>query len=125
MPWPFGSRLRACRCHAGLSQQELAERSGVSIRTISNLERGRAQWPHHGTVHRLADALELLLRRDGDAPLRPRHSGWRADDPDPLPDGAVAYRQITAPGARPGWVSALGFSVDSSTSRLAASSPSG
>jgi tetratricopeptide (TPR) repeat protein/transcriptional regulator with XRE-family HTH domain len=55
----FGARLRAGRLAAGLSQQELAERSDLSIRTISNLERGRAKWPHPDTVRRLADALGL------------------------------------------------------------------
>jgi tetratricopeptide (TPR) repeat protein len=42
-----------------MSQEELAERSGLSIRTIGNLERGRAKWPHPNTVRRLADALGL------------------------------------------------------------------
>jgi tetratricopeptide (TPR) repeat protein/transcriptional regulator with XRE-family HTH domain len=55
----FGGRLRACRRSAGLSQDELAERSGLHVRTISNLERGRAHWPYRDTVRRLADALEL------------------------------------------------------------------
>jgi transcriptional regulator with XRE-family HTH domain len=58
----FGARLYACRQSAGLSQQELAERSGLSIRTISNLEHGRTRWPYPESVHRLADALDL---RDG------------------------------------------------------------
>jgi tetratricopeptide (TPR) repeat protein len=55
----FGARLRGSRQSAGLSQQELAERSGLSVRTISNLERGRTRWPYPGSLHRLADALGL------------------------------------------------------------------
>ncbi len=55
----FGARLRACRYAAGLSQGALAERSGLSIRAISDLERGRTRWPHPDSVRRLADALEL------------------------------------------------------------------
>ena len=55
----FGVRLRACRTSAGLSQEELAERSGLSARAISNLERGRARRPYRTTLHRLADALGL------------------------------------------------------------------
>jgi tetratricopeptide (TPR) repeat protein len=31
----------------------------MSVRAISDLERGRTRWPHAGPVHRLADALEL------------------------------------------------------------------
>jgi tetratricopeptide (TPR) repeat protein/transcriptional regulator with XRE-family HTH domain len=42
-----------------MSQQELAERSGLSIRTIGNLERGASKWPYQDSLHRLADALEL------------------------------------------------------------------
>jgi tetratricopeptide (TPR) repeat protein/transcriptional regulator with XRE-family HTH domain len=55
----FGKRLSACRRSALLSQQELAERSGLSIRTIGSLERGRTSWPHLDSVRRLADALQL------------------------------------------------------------------
>jgi tetratricopeptide (TPR) repeat protein/transcriptional regulator with XRE-family HTH domain len=55
----FGALLRARRRSAGLSQQEMAERSGLAVRTISDLERGRTQWPYPDSVHRLADALEL------------------------------------------------------------------
>jgi transcriptional regulator with XRE-family HTH domain/tetratricopeptide (TPR) repeat protein len=55
----FGARLRAGRQAAGLSQEELAERSGLSVRAVSNLERGRARWPHRETLRRLADALGL------------------------------------------------------------------
>ena len=55
----FGVLLRARRQSAGLSQQEVAERSGLAIRTISDLERGRTRWPYPDSVHRLADALEL------------------------------------------------------------------
>jgi tetratricopeptide (TPR) repeat protein len=55
----FGDRLRACRVAANLSQEELSAQSGVSVRAIGNLERGRTRWPHPGSVHRLADALQL------------------------------------------------------------------
>jgi transcriptional regulator with XRE-family HTH domain len=55
----FAARLIAFRRSAGLSQQELAERSGLSIRAISNLERARTRRPHPDTLSRLADALRL------------------------------------------------------------------
>jgi transcriptional regulator with XRE-family HTH domain len=55
----FGARLRSCRQTAGLSQEGLAERSGLSVRAISKLERGHARWPYQDTLQRLADALGL------------------------------------------------------------------
>jgi transcriptional regulator with XRE-family HTH domain len=55
----FGGRLRACREAAGLSQEELAERSGLSLRTVGYLEQGHTRWPYRDTVQRLADGLDL------------------------------------------------------------------
>ena len=59
----FGARLLAGRLAVGLSQEELAGSSGLSVRAIRMLERGKTRWPHPDTVRRLADALRL----DGDA----------------------------------------------------------
>jgi tetratricopeptide (TPR) repeat protein/transcriptional regulator with XRE-family HTH domain len=58
-PGSFAARLRACRRSAGLSQDELAEQSGLSVRAIRDLERGHTRWPYPDSLHRLADALEL------------------------------------------------------------------
>jgi tetratricopeptide (TPR) repeat protein/transcriptional regulator with XRE-family HTH domain len=55
----FGAWLRSCRQSAGLSQEALAERAGLSIRAVRNLERGRTGAPHSGSLSRLADALAL------------------------------------------------------------------
>ncbi|HEV8172723.1 MAG TPA: tetratricopeptide repeat protein [Actinoplanes sp.] len=55
----FGAILRRHRLLRRLTQEQLAEGSGVSIRTVSNLESGRVARPHRDTVGRLADALEL------------------------------------------------------------------
>ena len=55
----FGARLRAFRVAARLSQEDLARLSGLDVRTIRNLERGRARWPYPDTVRRLAGALDL------------------------------------------------------------------
>jgi tetratricopeptide (TPR) repeat protein/transcriptional regulator with XRE-family HTH domain len=55
----FGAWLRSCRESAGLSQEQLAERAGLSIRAIRNLEHGHIEHPHPGTLQRLADALSL------------------------------------------------------------------
>jgi transcriptional regulator with XRE-family HTH domain len=55
----FGVQLRIYRMSAQLTQQELAKRSGLTVGTIGNLERGRVRQPYRTTVQRLADALAL------------------------------------------------------------------
>jgi DNA-binding XRE family transcriptional regulator len=55
----FGRQLRRYRLVSGLSQVELAERSGLSARTIAYMESGRTSRPYRGSVLSLADALEL------------------------------------------------------------------
>jgi len=55
----FATVLQQYRARAGLSQEELAERAGLSPRGVSDLERGLRRAPHPGTARRLADALAL------------------------------------------------------------------
>jgi predicted ATPase/class 3 adenylate cyclase len=58
-PTPFGDLLRRLRKAADLTQEELAERAGLSQRGINDLERGARQSPHKDTALQLADALGL------------------------------------------------------------------
>ncbi|MFD8217255.1 helix-turn-helix transcriptional regulator [Streptomyces sp. NPDC059697] len=51
--------LRRLRVQTGLTQEELAERSGVSVRTIRGLETGSRSNPRMTTVRELAKALPL------------------------------------------------------------------
>lgn len=51
--------LRTARHSAGLTLEELAEASGVSVRALSDMERGRALGPQRRTVALTADALKL------------------------------------------------------------------
>ncbi|HEX6800339.1 MAG TPA: AAA family ATPase [Ktedonobacterales bacterium] len=55
----LADQLRRLRRAAGLSQEELAERAGLSRTGISELERGLKRAPHKDTVTRLANALQL------------------------------------------------------------------
>ncbi|HYI24495.1 MAG TPA: helix-turn-helix domain-containing protein, partial [Thermomicrobiales bacterium] len=55
----FGNQLRRYRQIAGMTQEALAERSGLSVRGISDLERGLKQRPHPETVRLLADSLGI------------------------------------------------------------------
>ncbi|WP_063746645.1 ATP-binding protein [Catenuloplanes japonicus] len=55
----FGDRLRALRRDAGLTLEQLSEASGVSDRTISDMERGHSRAPQARTLAALADGLRL------------------------------------------------------------------
>jgi tetratricopeptide (TPR) repeat protein/transcriptional regulator with XRE-family HTH domain len=55
----FGAWVRRQRVAAGLSQEDLGERSGLSIRAISDLERGRTTRPYPRTRRLLVTALGL------------------------------------------------------------------
>jgi len=55
----FADLLRRRRHLAGLTQEELAGRCGLGVRTLRELERGTVRRPHRETVTLLADALGL------------------------------------------------------------------
>jgi predicted ATPase/DNA-binding XRE family transcriptional regulator len=55
----FGDLLRRLRLAAGLTQEELAERAGLSRRGITDLERGARTTPRRETLGLLANALGL------------------------------------------------------------------
>src|ERR671910_763641 len=55
----FGQLLVAFRHAAGLTQEELAEASEVSVRAIRDMERGRVHAPQRRTASILATALRL------------------------------------------------------------------
>jgi predicted ATPase/transcriptional regulator with XRE-family HTH domain len=56
---PFGERLRRLREAAGLTQEDLAGRAGLTAKAISLLERGVRRRPYPHTVRALADAMGL------------------------------------------------------------------
>jgi transcriptional regulator with XRE-family HTH domain len=57
--WGVGPRLRAIRLDRGLTLEQLAESSGVSVRGISDIERGLRDRPRRSTIDALCDALQL------------------------------------------------------------------
>ncbi|MDQ2744873.1 MAG: tetratricopeptide repeat protein, partial [Chloroflexota bacterium] len=78
----FATLLRRHRVAAGLTQETLAELAGLSVRGISDLERGVNRAPYVATIVRLGDALQLsqqqraeletaVSRRRGPALSRP------------------------------------------------------
>lgn len=91
----FGELLRRFRVSAGLSQQALGERSGLSVDAIAALERGRRRRPRAFTQRVLADALQLdepqraaLVEAAGD----PSEAGTAPVSRPPAPFGPLVGR---------------------------------
>jgi transcriptional regulator with XRE-family HTH domain len=53
----FAVLVRQLRHAAWMTQEELAEKSGLSPRTVQAIERGQVRRPHRETVRLLAKAL--------------------------------------------------------------------
>ncbi|MEV6816777.1 helix-turn-helix domain-containing protein, partial [Micromonospora sp. NPDC051296] len=75
--------LRAHRRAAGLTQADLAARAGVGVRTVRDLERGRASRPQRTTVELLAGALELTGAVRAAFLAAARGAGAAAPQPEP------------------------------------------
>ena len=123
--------VRAHRYRLGLSQEDLASRTGVSVRGIRKIETGRTDTPRSATARLLADAFGLT-GAERDRFLQDRFGPTPAPTPGPgpgpgpetngsalirLPGGAVPPSSLGEPGlvGRVGELSAL-----DSTARAAA-----
>ena len=90
----FGTLLKRFRLAANLSQEALAERAGLSVRAISDLERGARRTPRPETIALLAEALALSAadRAALVAPVLRRR----------LPaEATLATAPVTTPSSRP------------------------
>lgn len=88
--WTVGQGLRRARLAAPMTLEELADRSGVSVRAISDLERGRTRKPYPRTVRLLTEALEMPLDTAGDLPSAAGHA-----------DSGGTYGQLAPAGLPP------------------------
>src|SRR5262245_9572984 len=61
----FGQKVRAYRMRLGWSQEDLAGRAGVDVKTVGNIETGRTQ-PRPSTIRLLIHALQLNDRDHAD-----------------------------------------------------------
>lgn len=124
----FAVALRGARHAAGLTLEDLAEVSGVSVRALSDMERGRALGPQRRTVAMIADALKLeAARREEFFALaktgrtRPAHF-VAASGLSELP-GSIG--DFTGRAAELMWISHLVDALDESTDRSGAAVISG
>lgn len=82
------------RKRQGWTQLELAERSGVSLATVQNIESGRSQTPQLSTLMRLMVALDEAPPSPLDAELAARIRE-RIEDPEILWQTAVIVHDIS------------------------------
>jgi predicted ATPase/transcriptional regulator with XRE-family HTH domain len=77
-PSTNGDLLRRFRLDAGLTQEELAEKAGLSTRGVSDIERGVKSRPYLDTIARLAEALQLApsQRSQLENALRGQRAPW-------------------------------------------------
>lgn len=93
----FGDMVRRHRTVAALSQEALAERAGLSVRALSDLERGVHRAPRLETVRLLAEALGLgeVERSDLLAAARPGSESSASNEPRRLLQPAMLPRPPT------------------------------
>ena len=90
----FAELLRRHRLAAGLTQEALADRAGLSVRGIADLERGARRYPHFHTLRSLARALEL----DPADRVALLAAGQRPVPPDPAGSVVAAERRCESCG---------------------------
>ncbi len=78
-PAGLGRLLVAFRVGRGWSQEELANRSGLSVRAIRDLERGHVRRPRRASVALLADAFGLTDAERGAVAAAVREPGAAAE----------------------------------------------
>jgi transcriptional regulator with XRE-family HTH domain len=88
-----GAWVKSQRLASGMTQEELAGKSGLSVRAISNLERGRTARPHPRSLEVLAVALGLPETAGTAWAARLRADQARDASPQ-------ALRQLPTPGER-------------------------
>ncbi|MBV9280805.1 MAG: helix-turn-helix domain-containing protein, partial [Chloroflexi bacterium] len=90
-PSSFGDLLRRHRLAAGLTQEDLAEHAGLSVRAISDLERATRHVPRKATVQLLLEALPVSERERGELEAAARRMSGAA------PSGEGPDRRLHAP----------------------------
>ncbi|MBO0802383.1 MAG: helix-turn-helix domain-containing protein [Nocardiopsaceae bacterium] len=110
----FGALVRAYRLSAGLTQQELATKSGLSVAALRDFEQSRRYRPRPSSLAALVSALGLNADQAASltrAARLPRHVGsMLASSPasSPSPDGSPPTAEGSPRAGRGLWLSALG-----------------
>lgn len=101
-PEKFGVLLRELRHRSGLTQKELADLAGLSVRAVRDLEHGRVSRPRKETVRLLAEALRLREGRRAVFLAAAAARFTRGEEPVPGPAGEDACEELRGLQGR-GW----------------------
>lgn len=94
MEGEVGARLRSLREERGISQRELARRTGVPNSTISLIESGKSS-PSVGALKRILDGLPVgLAEFFAYEPEAPRTFFFAAEELKQIGKGGISYLQI-------------------------------
>ncbi|MDX3753458.1 BTAD domain-containing putative transcriptional regulator [Streptomyces sp. AK08-02] len=89
--------VRTARVRRGVSQRAVAERSGLSLRTLREIEQGRVRAPRASSLQRLAEVLDEPVLFPDPAPAESGQAAYAADEPLALQIlGRLAVRRGTA-----------------------------
>jgi predicted ATPase/DNA-binding XRE family transcriptional regulator len=91
---PLGVLVKEARSRRGITQEELAQRAGLSVRGVRYLEQGLRR-PYKDTIERIVDALGL-------SPEEGRELALAARPPAAESSGAAAQRSASPVPAPPG-----------------------
>lgn len=100
-PSRFGEAVRVLRRKAGLTQQKLAAKSGLSLGALRDLEQGRRSRPRPGSIAALANALGLDPHQAADLAslaASPRSTHDASREPSPPYRGTRQAVALMAPG---------------------------
>jgi transcriptional regulator with XRE-family HTH domain len=94
----FGARIRSLRQERGFTQEELAHRAGMSLKSVYFIETGRSQDPHWSSLKNIADALNVPVRELIEDPVAPLGEAPEAEG---LTDEEIAQTivRLKTPGA--------------------------
>jgi predicted ATPase/DNA-binding XRE family transcriptional regulator len=90
----FSDLLRRYRLGAGLTQEDLSARAGLSARTISDLERGIHKSPFRYTVQAIARALDLAPEQTAALDASVTRARATANHVEPPPAGVGVPRPL-------------------------------
>jgi transcriptional regulator with XRE-family HTH domain len=99
----IGERIRSLRTARGLSQEEVARRTGIGLKSYGDLERGRTRDPHYSTLRGVARALGVRVEEVLEEPVpldeAPQETGPEKQLPEEVgekrhPNDEVTQRRI-------------------------------